>query len=102
MLEKKSLEPKEELIPRKFFLLLIAGLIILFTGVLIITASTAFYGGNGSASTGIVIFIGPFPIVFGTGSDAEWLILIGLIIGITCIAVFVATRKKWISNYSQS
>jgi uncharacterized membrane protein len=58
-------------LPSWFFLLVAAGMILVFAGGLLVLAATATGGGGGSSvSTGIVIFIGPFPIVFGAGPDA--------------------------------
>lgn len=71
-----------------------AGFGIIMAGMLIIGAASAFGGGNGSTSTGVVIFIGPFPIVFGSGPDATWLILIGLIIAAISAVLFFAIRRK--------
>jgi LPXTG-motif cell wall-anchored protein len=70
-----------------------AGFGIIMVGMLLIGASSAL-SGSGSTSTGIVIFIGPFPIVFGSGPDAAWLILIGLIIAAISAVLFVVRRRK--------
>jgi len=67
---------------------------IIMAGMLLIGAASAFGGGNGSTSTGVVIFIGPIPIVFGSGPDSAWLILIGLIIAAISVALFVVGRRK--------
>lgn len=70
-----------------------AGFGIIIVGMLLIGAASAF-SGSGSTSTGIVIFIGPFPIVIGSGPDAAWLILIGLIIAAISVVLFVFGRRK--------
>ncbi|MCW4017566.1 MAG: DUF131 domain-containing protein [Candidatus Bathyarchaeota archaeon] len=71
-----------------------AGFALVFVGVIVIAVASALGGGNGSTSTGVVIFIGPFPIVFGSGPDAGGLITIGLIIAIISIVSFVVMRRK--------
>jgi uncharacterized membrane protein len=42
----------------------------------------------------VVIFIGPFPIVFGAGPDATWLILISVVIAaVSAVAFWIGRRK---------
>ena len=79
----------------RFFNFLIFGIALIFVGIVILVVVSLFSGGSGSS--GIVIFIGPFPIVFGIGPDAVWLILIGIIITVlTLIFVLITYRKvKW-------
>ena len=71
----------------------VAGFVLVFLGVLVIMVAAAF-GSTGSASSGIIIFVGPFPIVFGAGPDAIWLILIGIFLSIVSVVVFVVMRRK--------
>ena len=91
-------EPDEEEIDYEsgshswLFLLLVAGIVLVFVGVLVIAAATSSSGG--SASTGVVIFIGPIPIVFGSGPDAGVLILIGVIIAAVSVALFAIFRRR--------
>jgi uncharacterized membrane protein len=86
-------EDQQEATPNWIYLLLAAGLIVLVLGVLFVFAASAF-GGNGSSSAGIVIFIGPFPIVFGAGPDAGLLILIGVIIAAISLFSFLILRRR--------
>lgn len=91
---EKSEEAEEDSgVPNMLFLLFAAGFVLVFVGVLIIVAAVAL-GGDGSASAGIVIFIGPFPIVLGAGPDAVWLILIGVILAVVNVILFVVLRRK--------
>jgi uncharacterized membrane protein len=71
--------------------LLAAGIVIMLAGVLVLMVSAA---GSGQASVGGVIFLGPFPIVFGSGENGNLLALISLVIG----AVMVALTLLWIRN----
>ncbi|MFB3888792.1 MAG: DUF131 domain-containing protein [Candidatus Bathyarchaeia archaeon] len=73
--------------------LFILAFALMFAGVLLVVAFAAL-GSGGSASAGIVIFIGPFPIVLGAGPDAVWLILIGLAVAAISLALFVFKRRK--------
>jgi uncharacterized membrane protein len=78
--------------PGWLLLLLIAGLILVLVGVLVVFALG--FSSGGSSSTGIVIFIGPIPIVFGSGPNAGLLILIGVIIAAVSVALFVIMRRR--------
>jgi uncharacterized membrane protein len=60
------------------FLLVLAGIALLFIG----------NAGSSSASFGAVVFIGPFPIAFGSGPDAGTLILIGVVVSIAMVLIF--------------
>ena len=75
-----------------FLWLLAAGLGLVFVGGLILVLAAAF--GGGSAGSGVVIFIGPFPIVFGAGPETAWLILIGVIIAVVSVVLFWVGRRK--------
>jgi len=71
--------------------LLAAGIVIMLAGVVVLIISAA---GSGQASVGGVIFLGPFPIVFGTGQNGGLLALVSLVIG----AVMVVLTLLWIRN----
>ena len=77
----------------RFFRLLILGLVLLFVGVIIIVGATLL-SGNGLSGFGGVIFIGPFPIVFGAGPDAAWLIAISLVLAVMSLVVFWVMTKR--------
>ena len=78
-------------------LLFTAGLVILFVGVILVVAASAFEG-NGSASSGIVIFVGPISIAFGAGPNAGLLILVGAILAALSVAIFVIMRRKMVEE----
>ena len=80
-------------VSNRFFLLLLLGFILVVVGVFVVLAAAVFSGG-GSVSGGAVIFIGPFPIVIGAGPDAEWLILIGVIIAVLSVVLFFVMNRK--------
>jgi uncharacterized membrane protein len=65
--------------------LYLVGFLLLFVGLFIFAVSS----GSPSSSFGAVVFIGPFPIVFGTGPDSGSLILIGVLIAVAMLAVFL-------------
>lgn len=91
-------EPEDEGIPvsSRLFRLLILGVALVFIGIAVLTVAS--FASSASTSTGVVIFIGPFPIVFGSGPDAAWLILIGIILAVLSIILFLvmSKRREWI------
>lgn len=75
-------------------MVLLVGFAIIVVGVVLVVLSSVL--GGGSSSAGGVIFIGPFPIVFGVGPDATWLIVISLVIAVVMLVlVFVWIRSGW-------
>ena len=80
-----------------FTLLFAAGFILVLIGVILVMVASAF-GGDGSASSGIIIFVGPFPIVFGAGPNVGWLILIGVILAALSVVIFVLMRRKMVEE----
>jgi len=71
-----------------------AGFAIIIVGIILVVLASVL--GTGSGSVGGVIFIGPFPIVFGAGPDAIWLILISLTIAaLMLVLFFVWRRRNW-------
>jgi uncharacterized membrane protein len=77
----------------RFFLFLAVGLILVFVGVSIIVVA-AFLTGGGSGSFGGAVFIGPFPIVFGAGSDAPWVILVSIILAVLSVVLFMVMNRR--------
>ena len=68
--------------------LLLAGLLVVLLGFGLIVVGSSTQAG---ASTGGAIFIGPFPIVFGSGPGGGSLALVSVVIG----AVMVALVMLW-------
>ena len=68
---------------------LAAGIVIILAGMLVLGIGAA---GQGQASVGGAIFIGPFPIVFGTGPEGTSLALVSVVIG----AVMVGLAFLWL------
>jgi len=72
------------------------GLLVLLLGFALVLAGAL---GQGGASAGGVIFIGPIPIVFGFGPNGGYLALISVVIGAVMIAMLLfwswrASSKK--------
>jgi uncharacterized membrane protein len=68
--------------------LLIAGLLIFLAGFGMLLVGAA---SQGSSSAGGVVFIGPFPIAFGSGPGGQSLALLSVVIG----AVMVGLMLLW-------
>ena len=68
------------------------GFVLIFLGVLFIAAGAMF--GGGSTSSGVVIFIGPLPIVFGAGPDASLLVLAAVLLAAASLVAFVVLHRK--------
>ena len=71
------------------FLTLIAGMVLIIIGNLQESSFESSFGG--------VVFIGPFPIVFGQGPQSPILLMIGLMIAIAMVlmllSMFLPRRK---------
>ena len=77
----------------RLFGFLILGIALVFVGIAVLAVSSLVLGGSGSV--GVVIFIGPFPIVFGAGPNADWLILIGIILAVLSIVLFLVMNRRF-------
>ena len=88
-------ETKEAGIPvsSRLLWLLIFGIAVVLVGIIVL-AVASFAAGSTASSTGVVIFIGPFPIVFGSGPNAIWLILIGIILAVLSVVFFVVMNRR--------
>lgn len=54
----------------RFFGFLILEIALIFIGMVVLVVASGIFGG--SESSGVVIFIFPFPIVFGSGPNGVW------------------------------
>lgn len=70
--------------------LYLLGVTIAVVGVVLIFVGSI---GRGDVSAGGVIFIGPVPIVFGSGPDAGQLALISVVIGAAMVILFLLSRR---------
>ena len=80
----------------RLFWLLIVGVALVLVGIVVLAAAS--FATGSSTSTGVVVFIGPFPIVFGSGPNATWLIIIGIILAVLSVVFFLVMnrRRGWI------
>jgi uncharacterized membrane protein len=75
----------------RLWILVLAGISLVFVGIVVIVVASLVLGGSGSV--GGVIFIGPIPIVFGAGPDAIWLIAISIVILVISIVLFLVLNR---------
>ena len=80
-------------VSNRFFLPLIAGVVVVIVGVAVILIASVFYSA-GSAGADVVIFIGPFPIVIGAGPDATWIVLFSVILAALGVVVFLVMNRR--------
>jgi uncharacterized membrane protein len=80
-------------VSNRFFLLLIAGFVLIFVGIAVILVASVLYSG-GSVSGGVVIFIGPFPIVIGAGPDVTLIVLFSIILAVLSVVVFFVMNRR--------
>ena len=70
----------------------LAGFLLIFLGTIIL-AIAGLMGGV-SQSLGLVVFIGPIPIILGAGRYSLLMILLAIILTIIGIVLFVIFRKS--------
>ncbi len=74
--------------------LLVLGVILVFVGIVVLVVASLVLN-SGSSSVGVVIFIGPIPIVFGSGPNSVWLILIGIILAVASVLLFFVMNRRY-------
>ena len=79
-------------VSRKLLGFLILGIALVFVGIAVLVVASLILGGSGSVDG--VIFIGPIPIVFGAGPNADWLILVSVILAVLSIILFLVMNKR--------
>jgi uncharacterized membrane protein len=71
---------------------LLLGIMLVFVGVAVLVVASLVLGGQGSV--GGVILVGPIPIVFGAGPDADWLIVISVILTVVSVISFLVLNRR--------
>ncbi len=93
MLSEQETEDEGITVSSRLFGFLILGIALVFVGLVVLAVVSFFLGSSGSV--GVVIFIGPFPIVFGSGPNVDWLILIGIILAVLSIVFFLVMNRRF-------
>ena len=76
----------------KLLILFVVGFAMIFMGIMIFMVAA--WLSKGSANFGVLIFVGPIPIVVGAGPEASWMVLFALIIAVLSIMMFLVLRRK--------
>jgi uncharacterized membrane protein len=71
----------------------LASFALVFIGMIVMMIAS-FSQGHGQGSGGIVILIGPIPIILGSGPESTWLILLAAIVTVIAFVAFLLTRRK--------
>ena len=79
----------------RLFVFLVLGFLLVFAGIIVLVVATSLFG---SGSVGGVILIGPVPIIFGSGPETFWLVLIGVIVTVLCVVLFLVISRRWGKN----
>jgi len=78
---------------QKFWMLFVLGLLLILVGFLILMIATML-SSEASASFGGFIMIGPFPIVFGAGPEAAWMVLFAIVMAVLSIVIFFVLHRE--------
>lgn len=89
---EKSGDSEEGGVSGRVLMVFFVGFAAILIGIILVVLAAAV--GGGSSSVGGVIFIGPFPLVFGAGPDAAWLIVISLVIAVLMLVLLFVWRRK--------
>jgi len=65
---------------------------LIFIGVILITVGTAW--NTGSVNGGVVLIVGPFPIILGSGPYAVPMVGLSIVLAILVIIFFLVVRKR--------
>ena len=79
-------------VSNRLFGLLILGIILVLVGIVALIVGSLVF--SSSSSVGVVVFIGPFPIVFGSGPNSTWLILIAIILTVLSLVLFFVMNRR--------
>jgi len=77
---------------RKSLMLFILGFFMIFVGVAVLIVASVL--SDNLQSFGVLIFIGPFPIVVGIGPETSWMVLLVVVLAVSSIIVFIMSCRK--------
>ena len=92
MVSEAETEDEGIAVSSRLLAFLILGIALVLIGIVVLVIVSVFF--TSSASVGVVIFIGPFPIVFGAGPNAIWLIIIGIVLAVLSIIAFLVMYRR--------
>jgi len=83
---------EETLMSAALFKLFFLGFFLMFVGIVVLIVAAALRGDT-SASGGLVILIGPIPVILGAGPHASFALLLALILTIVGFVAFFWLRR---------
>ena len=92
MVSEEETEDDGIAVSNRLFGFLILGVVLVLIGIVVLIVVSFVF--SSSASGVVIIFIGPFPIVFGAGPNAVWLIIIGIILAVLSVVVFLVMYRR--------
>jgi uncharacterized membrane protein len=92
MASEESRQSREQHGVKWLLALFFTGFFIILAGMIFLVVAALY--SEGSVSFGGFVLIGPFPIVFGGGPGAQWLVLFAIILGVLSLIIFFGMRKK--------
>ncbi|MEM2911581.1 MAG: DUF131 domain-containing protein [Candidatus Bathyarchaeia archaeon] len=92
MTSEESKQNAEEPSVKGFLVMFLIGFFVILMGIIFLVAATL--SSEGSISFGGFVLIGPFPLVFGGGPGAPWLVLFAIILGVLSLIMFFIMRKR--------
>jgi uncharacterized membrane protein len=79
---------------RMFLALLIVGFLTFFVGMVFLAVASSFLGHGNSTGFGVIIFLGPIPIVIGSGPEPVFVLLIAALVAVLVGMVFLLVRER--------
>ena len=75
-------------------ILVATGFLLVAAGVILVAVGAA---GQGNASAGGFVLIGPIPIVFGSGSNGGVLALLSVVLGVIMVALLFVLGRRFLT-----
>jgi uncharacterized membrane protein len=91
--EDEDVPAKVYSLQKMFSILLAVGFVIFFVGALLLAIAASFSGSRNSGF-GVVIFVGPIPIVVGAGPGTLWIILTAVLLAVLILMAFLWSRER--------
>lgn len=78
-------------LPFKLFLL---GFLIVFVGVIVLVVAAVLQGDEADISSVVLVFVGPIPVILGSGPYAPFMLVLAVILTIIGFVVFFWMRRE--------
>jgi LPXTG-motif cell wall-anchored protein len=81
-------------VSKLFTTLFILGFALIATGIMLTLIATILSSSTSTSSNGMIIFIGPIPIAFGTGPSATLTLILAAIFTALMLLAFLVMRRR--------